>query len=140
MKRPKKYDLLTLLNLFYPVGRGFLDFTNTDYSNYLGFKWERELVNLTPIGCDETGSNIGETKGSETHIHYTVFGANPNNLWGISNHDENFPVKLRATSGYDLVLATGTVREKHPAISEFATYEESSYQPSKVVAYWKRVA
>lgn len=37
-----------LLDSIFPIGRGFIDFTNTDYSNYLGFTWERELVGLTP--------------------------------------------------------------------------------------------
>lgn len=37
-----------LLDSVYPIGRGFIDFTDTDYSNYLGFTWERELVGLTP--------------------------------------------------------------------------------------------
>ena len=30
-----------IYNQIFPIGRGFLDFTDTDYSNYLGFTWER---------------------------------------------------------------------------------------------------
>lgn len=29
-----------IIDLFYPIGRGFIDFTSTDYSNYLGCTWE----------------------------------------------------------------------------------------------------
>lgn len=29
-----------IIDLFYPIGRGFIDFTDTDYSNYLGCTWE----------------------------------------------------------------------------------------------------
>lgn len=25
-----------IIDLFYPIGRGFIDFTSTDFSNYLG--------------------------------------------------------------------------------------------------------
>ena len=60
-----------LLNSIYPIGRGFIDFTNTDYSNYLGFTWERELVGLTPVGLDTTQEEfdtIGKIGGEKTHV------------------------------------------------------------------------
>ena len=125
---------------YFLYGRGFIDFTDTNYSNYLGFVWERELVDLTPIGCDSHGSNVGEVKGSETHSHYTPFGANNSYIWGISIQNEDFPVKHRNSTGYDIFLANGgSLSANHKTIGESATYDESSYQPSKVVAYWKRV-
>ena len=42
-----------LLDSIYPIGRGFIDFTNTDFSNYLGFTWERTLVGNAAVGIDE---------------------------------------------------------------------------------------
>ena len=66
-------DLLNeIYNALYPIGRGFIDFTDTDYSNWLGLKWERELVGLTPIGYNKNDSDfneIGKTGGSKTHYH-----------------------------------------------------------------------
>lgn len=59
-----------IIDLFYPIGRGFIDFTDTDYSNYLGCTWERELVGLTPIGYNPDDSDfnqIGKTLGEKTH-------------------------------------------------------------------------
>ena len=61
-----------MIDLIYPIGRGFLDFTDTDYSNYLGCTWERELVGMTPIGKDANDTDfatVGETGGSKTHFH-----------------------------------------------------------------------
>ena len=29
-----------IIDLFYPVGRGSIDFTDTDYNNYLGCTWK----------------------------------------------------------------------------------------------------
>ena len=49
-----------IIDLFYPIGRGFIDFTDTDYSNYLGCSWERELVGLTPIGYDPNDSDFNQ--------------------------------------------------------------------------------
>ena len=62
---------MKIFDSIFPIGRGFIDFTNTDYSNYLGFTWERELVGLTPIGLDTTQTEfneIGKTGGEKTHV------------------------------------------------------------------------
>lgn len=81
-----------IIDLFYPIGRGFIDFTDTDYSNYLGCTWERELVGLTPIGYNPDDSDfnqIGKTLGEKTHTltinempsHSHDMGV----LWGTKN-------------------------------------------------------
>lgn len=64
------YNFTEILNLVYPIGRGFIDFTDTDYSNYLGFTWERELIGMTPIGLnvnDNDFNAIGKTGGEKKH-------------------------------------------------------------------------
>jgi hypothetical protein len=63
-------DMATIIDLIYPVGRGFIDFTDTDYSNWLGLTWERELLGVTPIGYksgDADFGTIGKTGGEKTH-------------------------------------------------------------------------
>lgn len=57
-----------LLDMVYPIGRGFIDFTETNYSNYLGFRWERELMGMFPIGANDTTYKIGQTGGSATKV------------------------------------------------------------------------
>lgn len=64
------YNFNEILNLVYPIGRGFIDFTDTDYSNYLGFTWERELVGMTAVGLDTTQTefnSVGKIGGEKTH-------------------------------------------------------------------------
>ena len=36
-------EIQTIANMLFPVGRGFLDFTDTDYSNWLGFTWGKRI-------------------------------------------------------------------------------------------------
>lgn len=64
--------LTNMFDMMWPIGRGFIDFTDTDYSNWLGFTWERELVGMTPVGYNQNDSDfneIGKTGGNKTHSH-----------------------------------------------------------------------
>ena len=129
-----------LLDSVYPIGRGFIDFTNTDYSNYLGFTWERELVGLTPVGYnagDTDFNQIGKTGGEKTHtltiaempshthdlnngyIHYQ-FGDEFSHRDGVGSWTFGSGIYSIANTGGD---------KPH-----------NNMQPYKVVAYWKRVA
>ena len=128
---------MKIFDSIFPIGRGFIDFTNTDYSNYLGFTWERELVELTPIGLDTTQTEfneIGKTGGEKTHTLTTD---------EMPNHSHIYP------SGE----AGSTQNSQYGPInsSNYNKYESSTYgtggnqphnnlQPYQVVAYWKRVA
>ena len=128
-----------LLDSIYPIGRGFIDFTDTDYSNYLGFTWERELVGLTPIGYnsnDEDFNVIGKTLGEKNH-QLTVdelpefkptalVDTQTGNVTGSSIVYR--PVTDGIWYGADMFQTIGG-NQPHNII-----------QPSKVVAYWKRVA
>lgn len=134
------YDENTsILDAIFPVGRGFIDFTNTDYTNYLGFTWERELVGLTPVGLDTTQTEfntIGKTGGEKTHKLTVEEMPNHNHnalsarwmdrkintsggAWGFSADDSSPTQMLKSTGG---------------------SQSHNNLQPYKVVAYWKRVA
>lgn len=141
-----------LLDSVYPIGRGFIDFTNTDYSNYLGFTWERELVGLTPVGynANDTDFNqIGKTGGEKTHK--LVVSELPN-IWGsIGFHGAGSATML---SGAEGVFIKSTLRNKYTYGQESSGAESydgfslnfgnnqphNNMQPYKVVAYWKRVS
>ena len=133
------YNFNEVLNLIYPVGRGFIDFTDTDYSNYLGFTWERELVGLTPIGYnsnDEDFNVIGKTLGEKSH-QLTV--------------DELPEFKPTALVDTQTGNVTGSSIVYRP-VTDGIWYNADMFQtiggnqphniiqPSKVVAYWKRIA
>lgn len=84
-------DISTIIDLIYPIGRGFIDFTNTDYSNWLGLTWERELLGVTPIGYksgDADFGTVGTTGGTKT---ITLSKANlPNYTLYSEKHTHTF--------------------------------------------------
>lgn len=137
------YDINTsLLEAIFPIGRGFIDFTDTDYSTYLGFTWERELVGMVGVGLDVNQSEfnqIGKTGGEKTHKltvdempnhdHKITWGA------GIFYHDEN-------NSRWTITEKTGGgVNEaSSTTVMTGGSQPHNNLQPYKVVAYWKRVA
>ena len=151
-----------IFDILYPIGRGFIDFTNIDYSNYLGLTWERELVGMFPVGYDPTDEDfneIGKTGGSkslQTHTH------------AISGDGSHYHIGLgRNASGsgysnlYESYASGASVREVRTPYSgsngghthtisptggskageDFSSSPNNgNVPPYQVVAYWKRVA
>lgn len=129
---------LKLLDSVFPIGRGFIDFTNTDYSNYLGFTWERELVGLTPIGLDASQTEfntIGKTGGEKTHT--LTINEIPSHRHGIMVEGQG------GTSQYALSVISSGAKGNFNTVYSSETGNNQSHnnlQPYQVVAYWKRVA
>ena len=128
-----------LLDSIYPIGRGFIDFTNTDFSNYLGFTWERTLVGLTPVGLDTSQTEfntIGKTGGEKTHT------------LTIDELPEFKPTALVDTQTGSVTGSAIVYRPVKDGIwysgDMFQTIggnqPHNNLQPYQVVAYWKRVA
>ena len=128
-----------LLDSIYPIGRGFIDFTDTDFSNYLGFTWERTLVGLTPVGLDTTQTEfntIGKTGGEKTHT------------LTIDELPEFKPTALVDTQTGSVTGSSIVYRPVTDGIwysgDMFQTIggnqPHNNLQPYQVVAYWKRVA
>ena len=125
------YNFSEILNLMCPIGRGFIDFTNTDYSNYLGFTWERELVGLTPVGLDTTQEEfdtIGKIGGEKTHI--LTLDEIPSNIIQTASSGNNSDGFI-GRAGYN---SNGTYNFGGQNLAH------NNLQPYKVVAYWKRIA
>lgn len=120
-----------LLDSIYPIGRGFIDFTDTDFSNYLGFTWERTLVGLTPVGLDTTQTEfneIGKTGGSkylQSHQHTLKVG------WKNLDAGGSFPGYTSQASGSGVTSMT---------TENSGEGNSGNLQPYQVVAYWKRTA
>ena len=120
-----------LLDSIYPIGRGFIDFTDTDFSNYLGFTWERTLVGLTPVGLDTSDTDfdtIGKTGGSkklQSHQHTLKVG------WKNLDAGGSFPGYTSQASGAGVTTLT---------TENSGEGNSGNLQPYQVVAYWKRVA
>lgn len=139
-----------IIDLFYPIGRGFIDFTSTDFSNYLGCSWERELVGLTPIGYDPDDSDfnqLGKTLGEKEHALTEDEIANHIHF-GLNYSSSNIPISFKRRSGatqtgygLDYTPNTGIYQGSNFRTgSAGESQPHNNIQPSKVVAYWKRVA
>ena len=133
-----------ILNNVYPIGMSIIFRDNEDHSNFLGLKWERDLVGLTPVGCNATGSNVSTKMGAETHRHIgSNFSAtiNGETYVGIDNNYnksvaiDNSNIKSFVGNKPDIMYAASGTNAH-----SYYTQAESSYQPSEVVAFWKRVA
>lgn len=130
-----------LLDSIYPIGRGFIDFTDTDFSNYLGFTWERELVGLTPVGLDATQTEfntIGKKGGEKTHT-LTVSEMPSHKHQIYVNRDTGV---TGPGSYYPATQVTTPSNYVDNNICEYAggNQPHNILQPYQVVAYWKRVA
>ena len=151
-----------IFEAIFPIGRGFIDFTDTDYSNYLGFTWERELVGLTPVGLNTADSDfdtIGKTGGEKkhqlkieempSHNHTNTVsdsGTHTHNTWGT--------YQIAHASGSVRSTVTGSADEgrSNPTDSNGnhthtitinntgGGQAHNNMSPYKVVAYWKRIA
>lgn len=135
-----------IANMIFPIGRGFIDFTNTNYSSWLGLTWERELVGLTPVGYksgDSDFGTIGKTGGNKTHKHslsnngYALIGFDSSSNFYQKLIYKNYTYNAK-TTGNALTFETGT----NNGVTELAgnTDDFKALSPYKVVAYWKRVA
>lgn len=127
-------EIETIKDSLYPVGRGFIDFTDTDYSNYLGFTWERELMGMTPIGLNTSDPDfdyVGKTGGEKTH-KLTVEE--------LPSHTHKYGVYLDwyAAGGKKNVI--GGSENKLNSSSTGGNQPHNNLQPYKVVSYWKRVS
>ena len=149
-------DMATIIDLIYPVGRGFIDFTDTDYSNWLGLTWERELLGVTPIGYksgDADFGTIGAKGGEKTHTltvnempshthtqaqhrHSLSMGyTNPEWRNGMSDTSKvsAAPDSLVGTTTFYSGYATPTINSTGGGAAH------NNLPPYQVVSYWKRV-
>lgn len=151
-------EIEQLLNALYPIGRGFIDFTDTDYSNYLGFTWERELLGVTPVGVNPSDSDfneVGKTGGEKTHqltlseipkhnhttklrnqsntedLTLTISGAGKKYGTGVSGI-------LSQTSGWGSYGNAGWLNISNE--EKGGDLAHNNLQPYQVVSYWKRVS
>lgn len=142
-----------LLDLVFPIGRGFMDFTDTDYSRYLGFTWERELLGVFPLGADDTTYPIGSKGGASSRAiskdnlpNYTLYeGKHKHTVKTYSGYSDGTSSKVTGVSKFeenviqvqkDVSTSEVTIKVTSGGKGEAL----NTMPPYKAVYYWKRVA
>ena len=129
-----------LYNAIFPVGQIVIKGDNEDYSNWLGFTWERTAVGKVLVGIDSTDTDfntIGKTGGAKKvtltvaempkHVHDVKYGTAQN--LGLNS----------GSSGYKLNYENGGTQQIY-ATATGGNQPHNNLQPYQVVAYWKRIA
>ncbi len=149
-------DIATIIDLIYPVGRGFIDFTDTDYSNWLGLTWERELIGMMPIGKNENDTDfatVGAKGGEKTHTltvnempsHTHIQNQHRHGLsMGYTNPEwrNGMSDTTRVAAGPDTRVGATTFYSAYSTPTNQNTGGDQAHNnlpPYQVVSYWKRV-
>lgn len=132
----------SIISAIFPIGSIVIKADNSDYSNWLGFTWERTLVGRVAVGIDSTQTEfdtIGETGGSkyiQNHYHIGTNIANATlSSWSDSGSGNIFDMSS--------LFRENVANNNKFTSGEVAGYEKGNsgnLQPYQVVAYWKRVA
>ena len=87
-----------IFNTIYPIGITIVDESGADYSNWLGFTWERTLQGVAPIGVKEDDTDfslVGNTGGNKSYAlvkanlpNYTLYNAAHTHTQNAHNHTQ----------------------------------------------------
>lgn len=127
-----------LYDAIFPIGQIVIKGDNEDYSNWLGFTWERTAVGKVLVGIDSSDTDfdtIGKTGGEKKHT------------LSIYELPEKIPVNYGSISGgtdvviSNTVIGLGGVKSGQANMNLQSTaLPHNIVQPYQVVAYWQRVA
>ena len=127
-----------LYNAIFPVGQIVIKGDNEDYTNWLGFTWERTAVGKVLVGYDSNDSDfntIGKTGGEKTHTL---------TLQEMPKHTHNLAKYWATEEGGNAAMgsnATGKSATNSNGIGNTGNSQpHNNLQPYQVVAYWKRIA
>ena len=134
----------SLANLFFPIKKIVIFNDNNDYSNYLGFTWERIASGKVLVGYDTTDSDfdtIGKTGGEKKHT--LTIDEMPSH-----RHNENYGNEEWVDDSGTGSRAFGNTvtysQSKTAKINVTSTVggnqPHNNLQPYQVVAYWQRVS
>lgn len=135
------FNFEEVMNLIYPINSIIIKADNEDYSDWLGFEWERTLVGKVAVGINSDDTDfdtINKTGGEKEHILTINEMPNhnhPQSLNGGSSansskaaYDWSIPTNRYEYSGSDLSISVG------------GNQPHNNLQPYQVVAFWKRIA
>ena len=130
-----------LYDAIFPIGQIVIKGDDADYSNWLGFTWERTAVGKVLVGIDSTDTDfntIGKTSGEKSvkltvaqmpkHTHTLKTGARTAD-WKEPNYAISYQYQAASTANSSQGIETAGENQPH-----------NNLQPYQVVAYWKRIA
>lgn len=129
-----------LNNNMFPIGFRMYINNDKDYSNHLGFTWQKVAKGRVLVGKDEDDENfnsIGKTGGEKTHT-LTIneipshSHAYTNNLWAQASGFGNINVgATAAANGADIVNSVSS--------PVGGSQSHNNLQPYEVVNIWERI-
>ena len=130
------YNFNEIINMIFPVGYILIRDDSEDYSNYLGFTWQRVFAGKTLVGLDSSDTDfntVGKTGGEKTH-KLTIDE--------MPSHSHNAYL-----SGGNIPSRSGVLKYETNNAQLFGSSLETrggsqphnNLQPYYVIAYWKRI-
>ena len=122
-----------IIGLMHPINTGFIAYDDTDYSDYLGFTWEKTLIGRTPVGLDNTQTEfsfIGKQGGSKYMQQHNHSYSRPPLYASEYTAGNSFFAQISSTSGGSPIKTTGNA----------GTGDGGNLQPYEVVNFWQMVA
>lgn len=147
--------LNAFLDALFPIGKIEIFLDSADHSNYMGFVWERTLLETSPIGynpssLDERFKSLGNKFGEKDHklniqeLPTESFTVYIKDFLNQTGQDKTLAYHIAFKN--DTVLynyATGVSNVSSVAaglpLSERGNKSHNNIHPVEVVAFWKRV-
>lgn len=130
-----------LYNAIFPVGQIVIKGDNEDYSNWLGFTWERTAVGKVLVGIDSTDTDfntIGKTGGEKKHT--LLQKEMPKEIGQALIYDSGTTEKSSSTDALTTQWTNKYRSGLYNVVNENGGNAHNNVQPYQVVAFWKRVA
>lgn len=129
-----------LYNAIFPIGQIVIKGDNKDYSNWLGFTWERTAVGKVLVGIDSNDTDfntIGKTGGEKTHtLTIDEIPSHAHLMEGVRKWvgGEIGEAKWPEDGAYQ------HAKEGMPTSYTGGNQPHNILQPYQVVAYWRRIS